>query len=116
MRPLNLFSPILLVSLLSPALAWSAGPSNDRVPVYIEVTTDGAIIIEASADWNNPDNCLDPQRIFIPQTNASLDRYYAAALTAYAGGHAVWAWLDGCAMMGWGEEYPVVKNLATRRR
>jgi hypothetical protein len=107
---------LLAISLTVGGSAWGEGASGDRVPTYIEVTTDGALIIEASPAWDNPDGCYDPQRIYIPQTNAMLDRFYAATLTAYAGGHAVWAWVDGCEMMGWGEQYPVVKNLATRRR
>jgi len=111
-----LTSSMLVACLAAGNPAWAAGASGDRVPSYIEVTTDGAIIIEAPSNWNNPDGCLDPQRIFIQQSNAMIDRFYAATLTAYAGGHAVWAWLDGCETMGWGEQYPVVKNLATRRR
>jgi len=112
----NLAPAVLAISLATGGSAWAAGPSGDRAPTYIEVTVDGAIIIQASPGWNNPDGCADPQRIFIPAANANLDRFYAATLTAYASGHSVWAWLDGCAMMGWGEEYPVVKNLATRQR
>lgn len=106
----------LAASLCCAAAAWAGGASGDRVPTYIEVTTDGAIIIEASPPWDNPDGCLNPARIYIPATNPVLDRFYAATLTAYAGRDLVWAWLDGCQLMGWGEEYPVVKNLATRAR
>jgi hypothetical protein len=95
---------------------FAAGPSGDRSPTYIEVTADGAIIVEASPAWDNPDGCTDPFRIFIPASNVHLDKYYAATLTAYAGGDQLWAWVDGCRRMGWGEEYPVVKNMAIRRR
>jgi hypothetical protein len=82
----SLATSVLAAFLAAGGSAWAGGASGDRVPTYIEVTTDGALIIEASPAWDNPDGCYDPHRIFIPQTNAMLDRFYAATLTAYAGG------------------------------
>lgn len=107
---------LLGILLGSAGHAQAAGPSGDRTPTYIEVTADGAIILEAAPSWNNPDGCAHPFRIFIPASNVFIDRYYAAALTAYSGSDYIWAWLEGCATMPWGESYPLVKNMATRMR
>jgi hypothetical protein len=108
--------PALLVLLCAGGLAYAEGPSGDRIPRYVEVTADGAIIIQGDRAWDNPDGCADPFRVYIPASNVHLNQYYAAVLTAIAGGDNVWAWLAGCELMGWGEEYPIVKNLAIRVR
>ncbi len=115
---LKIVLTLLLIAacLSSMSPAFGAGPSGDRVPNYIEVVTDGAIIIEAAPMWENPDACLHPHRIVIPASNVQLTKYYAAALTAFAGRDYIWAWVAGCRTMPWGEEYPIVINMATRAR
>jgi hypothetical protein len=107
---------LLAGCVAAPGLSIGAGASGNRVATYVEVTADGAIIIEAAPAWDNPDGCGDPFRIFIPADNVFIDRYYAAVLTAYSSGDYVWAWVEGCRDMSWGENYPVVKNIATRQR
>ena len=97
------------------AAALGQGGSGDRAVTYIEVMADGSLLVEAEGGWANPDGCADPFRIFVPTSNPFLDRYYAAILSGYSGGNKVWAWLSGCQTMAWGEEYPIVKNVATRR-
>jgi hypothetical protein len=105
----------LAISFFLSALCMNAsagGPSGTRVPSYVEVLTDGSVIIEAGSSWNNPDNCLNAKRIVIPAYNVHIDRYYAAVLTGFAGRDSIWAWLEGCRTMPWGAEYPIVKNVA----
>jgi hypothetical protein len=97
-------------------LALGAGASGDRVPAYMEVTADGGIIVQAAPNWDNPDGCWHPYRIYIPADNVFIDRYYAAALTAFSGRQNIWAWVEGCTIMGWGEQYPTVKNMAIRAK
>ena len=92
------------------------GSSGDRQVTYLEVMADGSLLVEAEGGWENPDGCAHPSRIFVPSSNPFLDRYYAAILAAYTSGNDVWAWVAGCQQMAWGEEYPIVKNVATRRR
>jgi len=105
---------LLLTIILGSTGSVLGGATGNRVPSYIEVTADGAIIIEASPGWSNPEGCAHPLRIFIPASNVHIDKYYAAALTAISGGRTMWAWVEGCQWMPWNEEYAVVKNIAIR--
>ena len=105
---------VFCVTLGSPFAAYSAGASGDRLPTYIEVLSDGSIIIEGGTAWNNPDNCGKSNRIVILPTNQFINQYYAAALTAYSTENYLWAWLDGCWTAPWGAQFPKVVNAATR--
>lgn len=107
---------VFCVSMGCSFTAYSAGASGDRIPDYIEVLATGAIIIEADTNWNNPDSCTNPGRIFIPADNPFINQYYAAALTAYSTDNYLWAWLEGCQPAPWNTAvtFPKVKNMATR--
>lgn len=97
--------------------AYAGGASNDHVPSYVEVTSEGGIIIETIGAWGNPDACSNKtNRIFIPATNVFLDRYYAAVLTAISRNYYLWAWVDECTTMPWGETYATVINMGIRAK
>lgn len=106
---------VLIALLLLPSLsAYSAGESGNRIVRYVEVTTDGDLIIEGDANFNNPDYCTNPNRVVVLASNVNRNLYYAAILTAYSTGNYFWAWLEGCWNAPWGEQYPIVINGATR--
>jgi len=105
---------VALTGTVGPAFA--AGGSGNRTPAYVEVMKSGAVMIQADTDWKNPDGCLDAHRIYIPASHPQLNKLYAVALTAYATQDYVWAWVNGCETMGWGDEYPRAVNLAVRVR
>lgn len=107
---------IAVLFIFAEGVAVAGGGSGERIPNYIEITADGELVIEALQGWQNPDGCLHPKRIVVVSDNVFLDRYYAAALTAFSGGEAIWAYLSGCRIMPWGEQYPIAKNLAIRVR
>ena len=90
----------------------AAGATDNRFINYIEVDADGSIIVQLSQNVSNPDHCQNANRIYISPNNVYIDRFYAAALAAYSNGKHVWAWVSGCQLMGWGEEYPRVVNFA----
>jgi hypothetical protein len=111
----NLLIAVLITLLLGSSFpAYSGGPSGDRKISYIEVTSTGTIIIQSATNFNNPDVCRNPHRIVILASNVDRNLYYAAALTAYSTDNYVWAWLKGCWEAPWGEQYPIVINVASR--
>ena len=115
MNTRTLLKTVMIALLLVPAFsAFSAGGSGDRMISYIEVMTNGGIIIQGATSFNNPDVCTHSHRIVVLSSNEHLNLYYAAALTAYSTDNYIWAWLNGCWDAPWGEQYPIVVNAATR--
>ncbi len=117
-KKIRLFIPIIFILISS--VAHSAGSTGYPVGQttqyaninYIEVGAFGDIIIQFAQNVNNPDLCPNFNRIWISHTNPFVDKYYAAALSAFINGKHIWAWVDGCQLMPWNETYPIVVNMA----
>lgn len=107
----------LLVGAFVSSAAFAAGPSGDRVATYIEILGDGTVLVEANPGFDNPDSCSDSSRVVVEASNSQIKTYTATALTAYAAGDKVWAWVEGCWTAPWNASttYPIVRNMATRK-